>query len=304
MAGSGNSRTVERVRSLPHPSLSSLKGSGRSGLPPRGRRLETLKRWNSLAGNEICLRRAQGATEPWNDLVLALLPEAVEDATRAGAPGWRVDVTSVWPDVSAATSPHMKVRDQLDYVVWVTSALEPLGFHEGAELEVWRTRVHRAYLALVDSMTPGHGDPLPPDVPPSVRPGLWPDGAAGGIPGMTVRHQLAVLRAIATATRTTRAFPHAPADVTTWAGRVQTAYDALDHGAALTIPAEARTLPPPPLPGAPKRRSGGKSGSGAGHTAAKKSAKAARPKRVPLARATKPSPKGSPRAKRAGGKKG
>src|SRR5436190_16998925 len=101
--------------------------------------------------------------------------------------GWLV--TSVWPDVSSATTPGMKVRDQLDSIAWIVEAMEPIGFHGGAELEAWRARTHRAYLALVDSMAPGHGDPLPPDVPPSVRPGVWPDVAAGGIPGMTVRHQ-------------------------------------------------------------------------------------------------------------------
>ena len=66
--------------------------------------------------------------------------------------GWRSDLTSVWPDVPAATSPGLKVRDQLDYVIWVSSAMEPLGFHGGSELESWRTRTHRAYAALVDSM--------------------------------------------------------------------------------------------------------------------------------------------------------
>ena len=83
-------------------------------------------------------------------------------------------MTSSWPDLPAATSPQLKVRDQLDYVVWVAGALEPLGFHEGAELEVWRTRTHRAYLALVDAMTPGHGDPLPPTSLPRCAPGSGP----------------------------------------------------------------------------------------------------------------------------------
>jgi len=213
-------------------------------------------------------------------------------------------VTSSWPDISAATSPQMKVRDQLDYVVWVAGALEPLGFHEGAELEVWRTRTHRAYLALVDAMTPGHGDPLPPDIPPSVRPGLWPDVAAAGIPGMTVRHQLAVLRVIATETRSNRAYPHAPADVATWTGRVQTAYDAMDHGSALVIPAEARTLPPPPAPGMPKRRPTGKAASGLPKPSAPKDAKSRAAKKAPAkTRVARPPAKKPPSARRAGDRK-
>jgi hypothetical protein len=59
------------------------------------------------------------------------------------------------------------VRDQLDYLVWIAEAIEPVGFHATDEVERWRPRIDRAYLALIDAMVPGHGDPLPPDVPPS-----------------------------------------------------------------------------------------------------------------------------------------
>jgi hypothetical protein len=157
-------------------------------------------------------------------------------------------VTSVWPDVPAATTSKAKVRDQLDYLVWMAEAMESTASHDGPQLEAWRGRVQRAYTALVDSMTPGHGDSFPPDVPPTKRPGTWPDVAAAGIPGMTIRHQLAVIRTIASNTRADASFPHAPADVATWGGRVQAAYDALDHGAVPAMPPEARTAPPAPPP--------------------------------------------------------
>jgi hypothetical protein len=159
-------------------------------------------------------------------------------------------VTSVWPDLPAATSPGQKIRDQLDYIVWVAEAIEPVGFHSVDELESWRRRVQRAYAALVDSMIAGHGDPLPPDIPPALRPGTWPDVAAAAIPGMTIRHQLAVIRKIAAHTREDRQFPHSPGDVSAWGARVQAAYDALDHGPAIPMPKEARTEPPQPPPSA------------------------------------------------------
>lgn len=157
-------------------------------------------------------------------------------------------MTAVWPDCSATTTPGVTVRDQLDYLVWIAEAIEPVGFHATDEVESWRPRIDRAYLALIDSMVPGHGDPLPPDVPPSVRPGTWPDVPSATRPGMTVRHQLTVIRTVSDACRANRTFPHQPGDVATWAGRVQTAYDALDHGPALAMPAAARTQPPPPPP--------------------------------------------------------
>ncbi|MFO0934003.1 MAG: hypothetical protein U1E39_15045 [Planctomycetota bacterium] len=152
----------------------------------------------------------------------------------------------VWPDVAAATSPALKVRDQLDYLVWIAATVEPLGFHGGPDLETWRGRVQRAYAALVDSMAPGHGDPLPPDVPPAVQPGTWPDVAAATIPGMTIRHQLSVIGSIAAHTREDRGFPRTPAETATWTQRIQTAYDAMDHGPSMPVPPTARTQPPPP----------------------------------------------------------
>jgi len=175
-------------------------------------------------------------------------------------------VTAVWPDCSAATTAGVTVRDRLDYVVWIAEAMEPVGFHATEEVERWRPRVDRAYLALIDSMVPGHGDPLPPDVPPSIRPGTWPDVPAATIPGMTVRHQLTVIRTVAAASRANRSFPHHPADVAAWTARVLTAFEALDHGPALAMPPEARTQPPPPPP--PRKKAPPKPhGSGARPTA-------------------------------------
>jgi hypothetical protein len=159
---------------------------------------------------------------------------------------------AVWPDLPASPNGGRPVRELLDYVVWVTEQVERIGAHAGLDLEPWRQRVHRAYLALIDSMVPGHGDPLPPDVPPSVQPGQWPDVAAAGIPGMTVRHQLTVLRTIAGNARAAR--PHQPvADTERWGERVRAAFDALDHGPTLPMPDEARTHPPAPPASAKKR---------------------------------------------------
>jgi hypothetical protein len=186
-------------------------------------------------------------------------------------------VTSVWPDVAAATTPKAKIRDQLDYLVWMAEAMEAAGSHDGLQLESWRGRVQRAYTALVDSMTPGHGDSFPPDVPPTLRPGTWPDIAAAGIPGMTIRHQLAVIRTIAANTRADGHFPRAPADVSTWTARVQTAYDALDHGSSPVMPAEARSTPPAAPPKRPSKRK----------HAADKPARASKSKRAPAKRVKK-----------------
>ena len=46
--------------------------------------------------------------------------------------------------------PGQKIRDQLDYIVWVAEAIEPVGFHGADELEGWRSRIQRAYAALVE----------------------------------------------------------------------------------------------------------------------------------------------------------
>ena len=205
----------------------------------------------------------------------------------------------VWPDVAAATSPALKVRDQLDYLVWIAATVEPLGFHGGPDLETWRGRVQRAYAALVDSMAPGHGDPLPPDVPPAVQPGTWPDVAAATIPGMTIRHQLSVIGSIAAHTREDRGFPRTPAETATWTQRIQTAYDAMDHGPSMPVPPTARTQPPPPAAPAPKGKR--RTTTSTGKPSAAK--KAVRPKATKAgakkAPATKPAAKKAPAPKAA-----
>lgn len=201
-------------------------------------------------------------------------------------------MTAVWPDCSAATTPGVTVRDRLDYIVWIAEAMEPVGFHATEEVDRWRPRVDRAYLALIDSMVPGHGDPLPPDVPPSIRPGTWPDVPAATIPGMTVRHQLTVIRTVAAASRTNRSFPHQPADVAAWTARVLTAYEALDHGPALSMPPEARTQPPPPPP--PKKKAPPKQKG----PAARATTRAQTPKPAKGAKTSAPAKKKPPAAKR------
>lgn len=212
-----------------------------------------------------------------------------------------------WPDVPAATSPSSSVRDQLDYLAWVGEACEALGFHGGPELEAWRGRVQRAYAAMVDAMAPGHGDPFPPDVPPAIQPGTWPDVASAGVSGMTVRHQLAAIRVIAAQSRIPRPYPRAAADVAAWTQRVQTAYDALDHGGALVMPASARSVAPAPLAStaSPRRTVRSKAASRPASGAVAKAAPGGTAKRG-KAKASKPPAKGAsnPRTKAASKAKG
>jgi hypothetical protein len=153
---------------------------------------------------------------------------------------------STWPDRPAAATHGMTVRDQLDYVAWICEAAEAIGLHPPAEVESWRQRLHRAYGALVDPMVTEHGDPLPPDVPPALRPGTWPDVPAATLPGMTIRHQLTVLRTIAVLSRGHAAVHHNPVDSDRWAARVQVAYEALNHGSTMPMPDSARSASPVP----------------------------------------------------------
>lgn len=163
-------------------------------------------------------------------------------------------MTASWPDGPAAAKAGSTVRAQLDYIIWITEEVEPIGSHPLPEIEEWRRRVHEAYTAMIDSFTPGHGDPLPPDVPPTIRPGQWPDVPAVAIPGMHVRHQLTVLRTVARISRDDASFPRLPADVATWTARVQRAHDALDHGPGLPMPDSHRTAPRPAPEKAGRRR--------------------------------------------------
>jgi hypothetical protein len=139
------------------------------------------------------------------------------------------------------------VRQMLDYVCWIAQDLQTLGAHGPGNLEPWRRRVGEAYRALVNPMVSGYGDPYPPDVPPAHSPGIWPDVAASDIPGMTIRHQLVVVRMLAEQSRAgvgVRARPELLQDLE---ARIARARTALDHGPAKPMPPEAATQPSPAL---------------------------------------------------------
>jgi hypothetical protein len=219
-----------------------------------------------------------------------------------------------WPDRAASAWPGMTVRDEIDYLSWIAEAAEQVGLHGGETLGRWREAVQAAYDALADPMVHEHGDPLPPDVPPAQRPGTWPDVPAVRIPGMTVRHQLTVLRTMSGLCRGHAGVHHQPADAERWAERVQRAFDALHHGPDLPMPESARTRPPSAAKEtAPKAAGSGakrdrESGAKAARDArsgsdgkAKTPAKATKPKSParapakPTSRAKRAAPRGSAR---------
>jgi hypothetical protein len=174
---------------------------------------------------------------------------------------------AAWPDREAASSLGITVREQLDYVAWISEAAEAVGFHTGESLTRWREAVQRAYDAFFDPMVQEHGDPLPPDVPPALQPGTWPDVPAARIQGMTIRHQLTFLRTASGLCRLHVGVHHQSAESERWSKRVQTACDAMDHGASHPIPDAARTRPPSAapakrtVPAAAGARSGGRPAS-------------------------------------------
>ena len=148
-----------------------------------------------------------------------------------------------WPDREGSLRPGETVRATLDYVCWVAEQMLTVGFHAGSRRDEWRRRVHTAYAALFRPVLPGHGDPYPPDVPPARNPGIWPDVPAAMIPGMTLRHQLTVVRMLCHQIRT-RDWLHArPSETDEWERRLSKAFAALDHGEALQMPDDARTAP-------------------------------------------------------------
>jgi hypothetical protein len=216
-----------------------------------------------------------------------------------------------------STSRHGEtVRQMLDYVCWMGLELQTLGAHGGGDLEAWRRRVGEAYRALVNPMVAGYGDPYPPDVPPAHSPGIWPDVAASDIPGMTIRHQLVVVRMLAEQSRAgvgVRARPELLQDLE---ARIARARAALDHGAAKTMPAEARTEPSPALMAQAKaeekaireharRRNRQVRDMLRGHKGAPKAARA-KPARKPAGGKRKPGGAGgrAARARRGGGRRG
>lgn len=152
-------------------------------------------------------------------------------------------MTLPWPEMQSTSRPGETVRQMLDYIVWIAQDLMLLGAYSGADVGPWRRQVGIAYRSLVNPMMPGYGDPYPPDVPPPRSPGLWPDVAAHDLPGMTVRHQLAVIGLLADASRqgmTARVRPEVLHDLEMRIARARTA---LDHGAGKPMPSAARTEP-------------------------------------------------------------
>lgn len=150
-------------------------------------------------------------------------------------------LTLPWPEMQSTVRPGETVRQMLDYLVWIAQDLQLLGAYAGAQAEHWRRQVGVAYRALVNPMIAGYGDPYPPDVPPARSPGLWPDVAAHEMPGMTVRHQLAVVGMLADQSRQgvgVRARPEMLHELELRIGRARTA---LDHGPTRPMPAAART---------------------------------------------------------------
>jgi hypothetical protein len=206
-----------------------------------------------------------------------------------------------WPEMQSTVRPGETVRQMLDYLVWIAQDLQLLGAHSGAGAEHWRKQVGIAYRALVNPMIAGYGDPYPPDVPPPRSPGLWPDIAAHEIPGMTVRHQLAVIGMLADQSRQgvgVRARPEMLQELELRIGRARTA---LDHGPTKPLPAQARTQQSKDLIAAAqaeehavrllarrlsKRSAGARKGSA---KSAGKAAKKAAPKKAPTRR-PKPAP--------------
>jgi hypothetical protein len=170
----------------------------------------------------------------------ARVKKAKKTAPRTAKPS----APAPWPDRQAASSLGIDLREQLDYLAWIGETAEAVGFHSGETLGRWREAAQRAYDALVDPMVSEHGDPLPPDVPPAMQPGTWPDVPAARVQGMTVRHQLTVMRTISVLCRGHVSTHHNPAESDRWAARVQAAVDAMDHGASPPMPDSARTRPP------------------------------------------------------------
>jgi hypothetical protein len=143
--------------------------------------------------------------------------------------------------MQSTVRPGETVRQMLDYLVWIAQDLQLLGAYAGSQAEHWRRQVGTAYRALVNPMIAGYGDPYPPDVPPPRSPGLWPDVAAHEMPGMTVRHQLAVVGMLADQSRQgvgVRARPEMLQELELRIGRARTA---LDHGPGRPMPSAART---------------------------------------------------------------
>jgi hypothetical protein len=133
----------------------------------------------------------------------------------------------------------------LDYLCWISGQMLEVGAHSGPDKDVWRERVQRAYSAIFAPPVAGRGDPYPPDVPPAKNPGIWPDVPAGQIPGMTLRHQLVVIRMVCEQMRRDPWLNARPNEIAEWDRRTSLARQMLDHGAAHPVPEDARTKASP-----------------------------------------------------------
>jgi hypothetical protein len=148
-----------------------------------------------------------------------------------------------WPEMPSSLRQGETVREILDYVHWVASGLLQVGARSGNEQGPWRQRVRQAYVALFLPPVLGHGDPYPPDVPPALGPGIWPDVPAAMLTGMTLRHQLTVITMLTDQLRTGSWASLRPPEIAEWDRRLSRARDALDLGAEHPLPADARTSP-------------------------------------------------------------
>jgi hypothetical protein len=152
-------------------------------------------------------------------------------------------LTLPWPELRSTSRHTETVREILDYIHWVVSALLQLGARSGADQGTWRERTRQAYFALFIPPVIGHGDPYPPDVPPAQSPGIWPDVPAAGVTGMTLRHQLTVTSLLVNQLRTGNWANLRPQEIAEWDRRICRARHALDLGPGKNVPAEARSTP-------------------------------------------------------------
>jgi hypothetical protein len=150
-----------------------------------------------------------------------------------------------WPDMTSAIRAGETIRRLLDYLVWAANQMLQTGARAGPEQGPWRERVRQAYVSLFLPPVLGRGDPYPPDVPPALTPGIWPDVPAAGLTGMTLRHQLTVIGMLANHLRADRWLNIRPQEVTEWDRRLSRARTALDLGPDRPLPPEAQSAPSP-----------------------------------------------------------
>ena len=146
-----------------------------------------------------------------------------------------------WPEMKSEQRPNKTLRSILDYLHWISGELLTPGFYSGSIRMHWARQVEKAYRAMFIPMMVGHGDPYPPAVPAAISPGTWPDFPSASIPGMTLRHQVAVLHRTFEDLRDRTSPLLRPRHVREWDRRLSLAYEALWHGEAHVMPEDART---------------------------------------------------------------